>query len=472
MAGEVDVTGRPGENVHNVIHRCGQACPPLGPGAGVVSPGDGAGDVGLRRHPMEVRSPLSVGRQAPEGGQDAIDRGVLPVAFHQGELPCDVVDEGDPEGAQAPGEGDQGEDLGDYLQDVDEGLPGGKGGEVLRLDDAVVVEDVAVEEQDVTTTILPPGRFWHGFSGRQVSRLLPEVPVQEERVGVEHREGASDPPRPGDQAWPMRRHQSQSDREGVVGVGCRVGRPGVQRLDGRPPGRSEGGLGEERQTASQARCLIRREAVSSQCVVDLPKDLLRPLGRGRKLYALRADRQLYPLNHMAFGWGLRLGGLRLEPEEGEEVGDRVVSGVGEVGRVHAVEVVDEVAQQHQEKGSQEHLHGVRCAVKVPHARRGAEAHGEVEPERHARSRGEKGATMPGVAHRPLAIGVQEVVGGDVRRPMVALWPDRRQSSPRRSFSSPFSSTWQMAKERAAKQSRRRLAKDPHVCHGREGDGRH
>ena len=37
-------------------------------------------------------------------------------------------------------------------------------------------------------------------------------------------------------------------------------------------------------------------------------------------------------------------------------------------------------------------------------------------------------------------------------PMVALWPDRRQSSPRRSFSSPCSSTWQMAKERAAKQS--------------------
>ena len=37
-------------------------------------------------------------------------------------------------------------------------------------------------------------------------------------------------------------------------------------------------------------------------------------------------------------------------------------------------------------------------------------------------------------------------------PMVALWPDRRQSSPRRSFSSPRSSTWQMAKERAAKQS--------------------
>ena len=62
------------------------------------------------------------------------------------------------------------------------------------------------------------------------------------------------------------------DREGAVGVGRRVGRPGVQRLDGRPPGRSEGGLGEERQTASQAGGLIRREAVSSQCVVDLPKD--------------------------------------------------------------------------------------------------------------------------------------------------------------------------------------------------------
>ena len=180
---------------------------------------------------------------------------------------------------------------------------------------------------------------------------------------------------------------------------------------------------------------------------------------------------------MALGRGLRLGGLRLEPEEGEEVGDRVVGGVGEVSRVHAVEVVDEVAQQHQEKGSQEHLHGVRSSVKVPHTRRRAEAHGEVEPERHARSRGKKGATVPGVSDSPLAIGVLEVVAehhrvppsaqarrtrstmsprkwwvGTSDAPMVALWPDRRQSSPRRSFNSPFSSTWQMAKERAAKQS--------------------
>ena len=75
---------------------------------------------------MEIGRPLAIGREAPKGGQDAIDRGVLPVAFHQGELPCDVVDKGNPEGAQAPSEGDQGKDLGDNLQDVDEGLPGGK----------------------------------------------------------------------------------------------------------------------------------------------------------------------------------------------------------------------------------------------------------------------------------------------------------------------------------------------------------
>ena len=78
--------------------------------------------------------------------------------------------------------------------------------------------------------------------------------------------------------------------------------------------------------------------------------------------------------------------------------------------------------------------------------------------------------MPGVSHRPLAIGVLEVVAkhhwvpalgpgaqdevdnvpqkmwvGTSDAPMVALWPDRRQSSPRRSFSSPCSSTWQMAR---------------------------
>ena len=98
---------------------------------------------------------------------------------------------------------------------------------------------------------------------------------------------------------------------------------------------------------------------------------------------------------MALGRGLRLGGLRLEPEEGEEVGDGVVGGVGRVPRVNAVEVVDEVAQQHQKKGAQEHLYGVRGSVKVPDASGRAEAHGEMEPERNARCGGKKGATMPG-----------------------------------------------------------------------------
>ena len=48
---------------------------------------------------MEVRRPLAVSSQAPERGQYAVDRGVLAVSLHQGELSGDVVDEGDPEGA-------------------------------------------------------------------------------------------------------------------------------------------------------------------------------------------------------------------------------------------------------------------------------------------------------------------------------------------------------------------------------------
>ena len=144
MTSKVDVAGRLAEDVQDVIHRSGHPGPPFSPGAGVVPPGDGVRDVGLRWYPMEVGGPLAVGRKAPEGGQDAIDRGVFPVPLHQGELPGDVVDKGNPERAQTPGEGDQGQDLSDNLQDVNEGFPGGKRGEVFWLDDPVVVEDVAV----------------------------------------------------------------------------------------------------------------------------------------------------------------------------------------------------------------------------------------------------------------------------------------------------------------------------------------
>ena len=76
---------------------------------------------------MEVGRPLAIGRKAPEGGQDAVNRGVLAVPLHKGKLPGDIVDEGDPERAKSPGESDQWQDLSDDLQDIDEGLPGGKG---------------------------------------------------------------------------------------------------------------------------------------------------------------------------------------------------------------------------------------------------------------------------------------------------------------------------------------------------------
>ena len=101
MAGEVNVVGGLGEDIHDVVHRGSHSCPPLGPGASVIS----SGDIGLRGDPMKIGRPLAISRKAPKGGEDTVDRGILPVSLHKGKLPCDVVDEGDPEGAEAPGKG-------------------------------------------------------------------------------------------------------------------------------------------------------------------------------------------------------------------------------------------------------------------------------------------------------------------------------------------------------------------------------
>ena len=110
--------------------------------------------------------------------------------------------------------------------------------------------------------------------------------------------------------------------------------------------------------------------------------------------------------------GLGFGGFRLEAEKGEEVGDGVVGGLGRVIGVHAVKVVDEVAQENQEERPEDHLHGVGCPIEVPHARRRAEAHGEVEPQGDPRRSRQEGAAVPRVANRPLAIGVLKVVAKD------------------------------------------------------------
>ena len=58
---------------------------------------------------------------------------VLAIALHVGELPGDIIDEGFPLLRQAPGEGDEWQDLGDHLEDIDERLPGDKGRQVLGL---------------------------------------------------------------------------------------------------------------------------------------------------------------------------------------------------------------------------------------------------------------------------------------------------------------------------------------------------
>ena len=114
---------------------------------------------------------------------------------------------------------------------------------------------------------------------------------------------------------------------------------------------------------------------------------------------------------------------------------------------------------------------------MPHGRRCAEAHGVVEPQsRAALSREESGAVRR-FADRPLAVCIEQVVakdqylttvrheaecnvgevadvmvsGGVVAATVVLGW-DRRQSSPWRSFRSPFSSVCRIGDERATKVS--------------------
>ena len=122
---------------------------------------------------MEVGRPLAISRKAPECSQDAIDRGVLAVSLHEGKLPGDVVNEGDPEWAESPGERDQGQHLSDDLHDIDGGLPGGEGGEVLGLNDPVVVEDVAVQDQNVAPAVLPTSRLWDSVLAPRAPGCVP-----------------------------------------------------------------------------------------------------------------------------------------------------------------------------------------------------------------------------------------------------------------------------------------------------------
>ena len=84
--------------------------------------------------------------------------------------------------------------------------------------------------------------------------------------------------------------------------------------------------------------------------------------------------KLDALHDMCRVWRLRLGGLGLEAEGGEELGHGVVGGLGGVVVLGAIEVVDKVAQENEEERPHEHLDGVGCPVEVPDARRRAKAH--------------------------------------------------------------------------------------------------
>ena len=136
-----------------------------------------------------------------------LTEGSFPYPFIRANCPATLSMKAIQKGLRRLAKVTKGRTLGDDLQDVDEGLPGGERGEVFRLNDAIVVEDVAVEEQDIAPTI-------HGLSCRQVPRLLPKVPIQEEGVGVEHRKGAVHTPRPGDQSRAVQSHQTTQRPQG------------------------------------------------------------------------------------------------------------------------------------------------------------------------------------------------------------------------------------------------------------------
>ena len=130
---------------------------------------------------------------------------------------------------------------------------------------------------------------------------------------------------------------------------------------------------------------------------------------------LRRDLEHDALNRVRRLWRLRLGRLRLEAQKGEDVGEGVVSVLGGLGEVQGIEVVDVVPHRQEEQVAQQHLEGVTGAVEVPYRRRGAEAHGQVEPQRHVVLRGQEGARMRRVLDRPLSVRREEVVAKDQRR---------------------------------------------------------
>ena len=148
---------------------------------------------------------------------------------------------------------------------------------------------------------------------------------------------------------------------------------------------------------------MRRQLVRRQRLLDGEQELLpTPFRRGEP-DALRRDLEQDALDGMRRLWGLRLGRLRLESQKGEDVGEGVMRVLGGLWEVQGVEVVDIVPHRQEEQVAQQDLKGVAGAVEVPDRRRGAEAHGKVEPQRHAVLRGQEGARVRRALDCPLSI---------------------------------------------------------------------
>ena len=69
----------------------------------------------------------------------------------------------------------------------------------------------------------------------------------------------------------------------------------------------------------------------------------------------------------------------MQAEEVEDVGEGVEGGRGRLLVLQGVEVVDVVTAHDQQQRPREQLQGVCGAVEVPHRRRCANSHGEMEP---------------------------------------------------------------------------------------------
>ena len=169
MDGVLEVVGRPGQDLEDAVERRVRLCP-VDTDCQAVDPRNRVRNVGLRGDPIEDRPPGVPGCQGPEGGEHPLAGG--------------IVDEGHPVLAQVLGEGDHRQDLGQDLQHVDIRPPGIELAYEPGRHRAGVIPGVVPGPDDVAPTIGAPVRHWG--ARRHPARLVAELALQEEGVGVDH----------------------------------------------------------------------------------------------------------------------------------------------------------------------------------------------------------------------------------------------------------------------------------------------